>query len=199
MQQPSFDPGITQQFSGPVNRIINPDGTFNVRKRGATWRDFHPYLLWINMSWPRFLLVVFLGYLVTNTLFATVYYAIGTNQLQGVGEGTAMRRFLETFFFSAHTLTTVGYGSISPKGLGANTVAALEALTGVLGFAVATGLLFGRVARPSARIGFSERMLVADYQDGVSLQFRVVNRRRNTLMELEARTMLMTVDTTNGK
>jgi inward rectifier potassium channel len=198
MQKASFDPGITQQFSAPVSRIINPDGTFNVRKQGATWRDFHPYLLLINASWPLFLLALFLGYLLVNTVFATVYYAIGTDQLQGIDGTTAGRRFLDTFFFSAHTLTTVGYGSISPKGLGANIVAALEALTGVLGFAVATGLLFGRVSRPSARIGFSENMLVTDYQEGGSLQFRIVNRRQNSLMELEARTMLMTVQMENG-
>ena len=199
MEKPSFDPGITQQFSSPVTRIINPDGSFNVRKRGMTWRDFHPYLLLINMSWPRFLVVVFLGYLVTNSIFAVVYYAIGTDQLQGINAATASERFFDTFFFSAHTLTTVGYGSISPKGMGANVVAAFEALTGVMGFAVATGLLFGRVSRPSARIGFSDKMLLTEYQDGESLQFRVVNRRQNSLMELEVRTMLMTVVMENGK
>ena len=198
MQKASFDPGITQKFTAPVNRIINPDGSFNVRRRGATWRDFHPYLLLINMSWPLFLVVLFLGYLVTNTIFATVYYAIGTDQLQGITGETASRRFFDTFFFSAHTLTTVGYGSISPRGMGANVVAALEALTGVMGFAVATGLLFGRVSRPSARVGFSERMLMTSYQDTMSLQFRVVNRRQNSLMELEARVMLMTVDMEGG-
>ena len=81
------------------------------------------------------------------------------------------------------------------SGLGANIVASLESLVGVLGFAVATGLLFGRVSRPSAKIGFSENMLITPYQDITSLQFRVVNRRANDLMEIEARVMLMTVDT----
>src|SRR4051812_48648517 len=119
MQKPSFDPGITQQFSAPVSRIINPDGSFNVRKRGSTWRDFHPYLLLINASWPVFLVVLFLGYLVANTIFAGVYYAIGTDQLQGITGATAGLRFLDTFFFSAHTLTTVGYGSIFPRGIAA--------------------------------------------------------------------------------
>jgi inward rectifier potassium channel len=63
---------------------------------------------------------------------------------------------------------------------------------------VATGLLFGRVSRPSAKIGYSERMLIAPYQNGTSLQFRVVNRRENDLMELEARVLLMTVEPNNG-
>jgi len=193
MQKPSFDPGITQQFQAPVNRIINPDGTFNVRRTGSTWRDFHPYLHLINMRWLPFLATLFCGYVVVNTLFAGVYCAVGTEHLRGAEASTAMGRFANAFFFSAQTLSTVGYGGISPHGIAANLVASMEAMTGVLGFAVATGLLFGRVSRPSARMGFSDSMLITSYQDGTGLEFRVVNRRRNSLMELEARVMLMTV------
>src|SRR5262245_45059091 len=102
MQSPSFDPGITQQYSSPLSRIINRDGSFNVRRRGVTWRDSHPYLLLINMDWRPFLGVVFLAYLVANTIFALGYYALGTEQLQGAEAETALRRFAYTFFFSAH-------------------------------------------------------------------------------------------------
>jgi inward rectifier potassium channel len=73
-------------------------------------------------------------------------------------------------------------------------VAAFEALIGVLALAVATGLLFGRVSRPSARIGFSERLVIAPYQDITGLEFRIVNRRSNTLIDTEARILLMTVE-----
>jgi inward rectifier potassium channel len=83
--------------------------------------------------------------------------------------------------------------------MAANVVSSFESLLGVLGFAVATGLLYGRVSRPSARFGFSENMLITPYQDGTSLQFRVVNRRPNSLMELEVRPMLMLVETGNGE
>jgi inward rectifier potassium channel len=110
----------------------------------------------------------------------------------------ALSRFLQCFFFSSQTLTTVGFGAISPVSPAANIVAALEALCGLLGFAVATGLLFGRVSRPSARIGFSRKALIAPYQEGTSFQFRMVNRRANTLIEPSATLMLMTVDRTDG-
>jgi len=199
MRKPAYDPGLTQQFSGPLRRVLNKDGSFNVHRRGGTWRDIHPYLHLINMSWPAFLLTLFAGYAVANMAFAVVYYALGPGELQGGGAATSMGAFLNDFFFSAHTLTTVGYGNIAPKELGAQIVACIEALVGVLGFAVATGLLFGRVSRPSARIGFSERMIVAPYQDGASLQFRVVNRRENSLTELDARVMLMTVEMVDGQ
>ena len=89
--------------------------------------------------------------------------------------------------------------AVSPHGVGANVVAAFEAMVGLMGFALATGLLFGRVSRPSARIGFSRRMLIAPYQNGESLQLRIVNRRVNMLMELEATMLLMTVEGPPGQ
>jgi inward rectifier potassium channel len=69
----------------------------------------------------------------------------------------------------------------------------------LMGFALATGLLFGRVSKPSARIGFSDNALIAPYQDRTSLQFRIVNLRSNTLIELQATVMLMTVEGPPGK
>ena len=194
MQTPSFDPGLTQKFERPLRRIINKDGSFNVHRIGTTWRDFHPYLQLINLSWPKFLATVFLGYLLTNTVFAAAYYWLTPGQLQGGAAPDVFHRFWNDFFFSAHTLTTVGYGNIYPVGMGANSLASFEALVGVLGFAVATGLLYGRVSRPSAKLGFSANVLVSPYQDATSLQFRVVNRRANSLVELEARVLLMTVE-----
>jgi inward rectifier potassium channel len=199
METPSFDPGLTQQFIAPLRRAINHDGSFNVHRRGSTWRDVHPYLHLINMPWPGFLAIVFAAYLAVNTLFALIYASLGVEHLQGADESLPFAHFLNAFFFSAHTLTTVGYGSLSPKGVAANIVAAMEAMVGLMGFALATGLLYGRVSRPSARIGFSPKMVVAPFQDGLSLQFRIVNRRINVLMELEATMLLMTVDGPPGK
>jgi inward rectifier potassium channel len=198
MLKPGFDPGLTQKYTGSLRRAINKDGTFNIRRRGGTWRDIHPYLKLVNIGWASFFATIFAGYLIVNTLFAVSYYLLGPGHLQGAAAPTEWGRFLNSFFFSAHTLSTVGYGSISPKTVQANVIAAMESLVGVLGFAVATGLLFGRISRPSARIGFSEEMLIAPYQDATGLQFRVVNRRTNDLMELEAQVMLMTVETKDG-
>ena len=199
MQKVTFDPGLTNQFTSPFRRVINQDGSFNVHRRGTTWRDVHPYLKLINMGWTRFFATVILGYCAANLLFALIYFSLGPDQLAGAEAPTAIGRLLNDFFFSSHTLSTVGYGNISPRGLEANIVSAFEALVGVLAFAVATGLLFGRVSRPSARIGFSETMLVSPYQEATSLQFRVVNRRTNDLMDLEVRMMLMSVETKEGK
>jgi inward rectifier potassium channel len=195
MRQPTFDPGLTQQYNRSLRRAINQDGSFNVLRRGTNWRDVHPYLHLINMSWPAFLGTLFVAYLVVNILFAVLYFVLGPNALQSATQPTAgLERFLSCFYFSSQTLTTVGFGSIAPLSMGANLLAALEALLGLLTFAVATGVFFGRVSRPSARIGFSPTAVIAPYQDGTALEFRVVNRRANALMEMEVTMILMTVD-----
>jgi inward rectifier potassium channel len=199
MPKAGFDPGLTQQYQGVLKRAINKDGRFNVRRVGRNWRDWHPYLFMISAPWPMFFGLVAAAFLVVNTIFAALYALVGIEYLKNAEAPTAALRFMNAFFFSAHTLTTVGYGNMWPVGVGANTVAVVESLTGVLGFAIATGLLFGRFSKPSARFGFSENMLVAPYMGGTSLQFRVVNRRSNNIMDLEARVLLMVVELCNGK
>ena len=57
-------------------------------------------------------------------------------------------------------------------------------------FAIITGLLYGRFAKPSAKILFSENMLMAPFKEGRSLQFRIVNKRSSTIMDLTARVIL---------
>jgi inward rectifier potassium channel len=197
MKKESFDPGLTTKFSGELRRTINADGSFNVKRTGLHWRDANPYLMLIDTTWTRFLLVVLLGFLAVNMIFASLYLMIGIKSLKGLESD--MGPFANAFFFSVHTLTTVGYGNVYPEGVGANTISALEAATGLMVFAIATGLLYGRFSRPSARLIYSKNALIAPYQDGTSLQFRITNARRNVLINMQARIVLMTVDSSNGE
>jgi len=199
MQKPTFDPGLTQQYAGNLRRIINHDGSFNVQRRGTDWRDTNPYLEMVSTTWPRFFGIIILIYALINTVFAGIYFLLGADAISISDPAMGYSRFAQCFFFSSQTLTTVGFGVLAPRTEPANLVAAFEALCGLLGFAVATGLLFGRVSRPSARIGFSHKALIAPYQDGTSFQFRMVNRRANSLIEPEATVMLMMVDRSDGE
>src|ERR1700689_1068320 len=192
MKKESFDPGLTTQFSGELRRTINADGSFNVRREGLHWRDANPYLMLIDTTWPRFLLVVLVGFLAVNLIFASLYLIFGIQHLKGLESD--MSPFANPFFFSVHTLTTVGYGNVYPEGPWANAISSLEAASGLMVFAIATGLLYGRFSRPSARIVYSKKAIVAPYQDGTSLQFRVANARRNVLMNVEPRVFLMPGD-----
>jgi inward rectifier potassium channel len=191
--KPAFDPGLTRQYGAPLRRTINRDGSYNVRRTGADWRAFHPWLHIVNMSWPGFCLLVGAFFLSINLAFAIAYFAMGPEAVMGSAAASEGRRFLNCFFFSSHTLTTVGYGTLAPQGIRANMAATGEALSGLLGFAIITGLLVARVSRPSARIGYSSSALIAPYNGGTALMFRIANQRSNSLMEVEARVMLMQV------
>ncbi|MGD0579085.1 MAG: ion channel [Bryobacteraceae bacterium] len=197
-QQPEFDPGLTQRYTGDLRRVINKDGSFNVLRRGVGLRDKGFYLHLMNSNWPWFLIQVGLAYTAVNVCFAAIYYWIGVDQLSGAPRGTPVEAFLSAFFFSVQTFTTVGYGHVAPKGVWTNVVAAIEAMTGLLGFALGTGLLYGRFSRPSAKIAFSRQMIVAPFSGGRALMFRIANGRPNVLMELEATVILMTVESGSG-
>lgn len=196
--QQSFDPGLTQKFSGTIRRIINKDGSFNVHRTGVGLQNLHFYQYLINLSWPKFLGIVLMAYLLINGIFACLYFLPGIENLKGAETDTPEAAFMSAFFFSVHTFTTVGYGTIAPKGIGTNLIATFEALTGFMSLALAAGLLYGRFSRPSARIIFSDRALTAPYQGKTSLQFRIANQRTNTLMEMEAKVLLMTVENVQG-
>jgi inward rectifier potassium channel len=195
----SFDPGLTQKYTGALNRVVNKDGGFNIHRAGRTWQDSNPYTFLISTSWWNFATIVTATFAVVNLGFAWFYEFVADGSIKGAESKDALVHFFNLFFFSAHTLTTVGYGNMYPVGILANSIAAVEALMGLMAFAIATGLLFGRFSRPSARFGFSPNMVIAPYRDGTSLEFRVVNRRANNLIEAEARVMLMTVELVNGR
>jgi inward rectifier potassium channel len=168
-------------------RGVNKDGSFNLRRSGVPrFRTYELYHDLITMNGFAFLALLLLGFLLTNVLFAAVYMGLGMeNFVRSGGDGT-LDRLLDAFFFSAQTLTTVGYGHISPRSHLVSAVAALESLLGLLSFALATGLLYGRFSRPHAQIRFSRNGVIAPYRGGTGFMFRFVNRRSNQLIEVEA-------------
>jgi inward rectifier potassium channel len=188
-----FDPGLTQQYDRALLRTINKDGSFNVRRRGVRAWTGGFYTRLVAMTWPHFWLTVAGAYMLVNVIFASIYTAMGPGTLRVSDPALNLSPFARAFFFSVHTLTTVGYGDLYPLGMGPNTVAAVEAAMGLMGFALATGLLYARFSRPSARLVFSQHALISPYRDISSIQFRVANQRSNVLMEVSADVMLMTV------
>src|SRR5579863_6729401 len=132
MQKPSFDPGLTQQYAGNLQRVINKDGGFNVYRTGFTWRDIHPYLYLVNLSWSKFLVLVLVFYLIVNAVFAAAFMTMGADCIYGAKASSEWLSFVNIAFFSSHTLTTVGYGNMYPIGVAANALASFEALMGLL-------------------------------------------------------------------
>lgn len=173
-------------------RLLNRDGSFNVRRTGLRfWESLSAYHYFLTISWPRFLTWVVAGCVVANALFALVYVLLGPNALAGAEHLDVWHRYLKAFFFSVHTLATIGYGNVYPATLGADIVVTVEALAGLLGFAVIAGLVFARFARPTACIVFSRNAIVAPYRlTGTAFMFRIVNKRSSQLVDLEAKVLL---------
>jgi inward rectifier potassium channel len=172
-----------------VKRLVNHDGTFNVRRVGLPTSSVNIYQDLVKMSWPKFLGLTTLILFMINGCFACIYYLIGVDHFSGMMIGTELDNFIQSFFFSFQTFTTVGYGHIAPRGYFLSLIASLEAMTGLMVFAIITGLLYGRFSKPSARILFSENMLIAPVEDGKSLMFRIVNMRKSNIMDVSARLM----------
>jgi inward rectifier potassium channel len=198
---PEDDLGFGYQPVMKSQPLIKQDGSINVKRRGLPFfRGYDNYHKLITMSWTKFWLLIFACYVVINVLFAFIYLAIGVQYLNGAEGASTYQHFLDAFFFSAQTISTVGYGRISPIGVATNSVAALESMMGLLTFALATGMLYGRFSRPSAKITYSKNLLVAPYlETGRGLMFRLANLRRNTLIDLEIEIIFSYNEDVDGK
>lgn len=181
----------TKVMRESVLRLLNRDGTFNVSRGGLPlFKSLNLYQALQSVSWWQFNLIFIGFYLLLNLLFASLYYLCGPDALtgiQGLGPG---ERFLESFFFSAQTLTTVGYGHIAPQSLVANLLVVIEAFIGLSGFAVAAALMFARFSRPTAKILFSNQAVIGPYHGVTSFAFRIANGSPNELIEVEVRILL---------
>jgi inward rectifier potassium channel len=166
-------------------RIMRPDGSLNIVRLGqGFWESINVYQHMITVSWPRFFVYVFIFYVIANAIFAGLYVAAGPGAIQG-GEPNAT--WHNAIFFSVQTIATIGYGQMTPKGTMANSLVAFEALTGLMGFALITGILFARFSRPSALILRSNVALIAPYKgDRTALMFRIANGRVSQLIDVKA-------------
>lgn len=172
-------------------RLLNRNGTFNVRRTGLRfWQSLSAYHYLLTISWPRFLGYVIDAYLFANAIFAAIFVALGDGALSGVHASSLGARFAEAFFFSVHTLATIGYGTIAPASLAAHIVVTLETLIGLVGVAVMAGISFARFSRPVANVLFSRNALIAPYRGGRAFMFRIVNQRSNQLVDLQAKVLL---------
>jgi inward rectifier potassium channel len=83
-----------------------------------------------------------------------------------------------------------------PCGLYADILVSAEAFIGLLGMAMATGILFAKFARPSARVLFSKVAVVAP-RDGIkSLMFRMANGRLSQIADASVRAVLVRTERT---
>jgi inward rectifier potassium channel len=148
------------------------------------FRDLYHFAL--RISWWRFLLLGILLYIAANALFA-LFYLIPGDAIANARPGS----FVDAFFFSIQTMATIGYGVMSPATLYANLLMTLETAVGLMLIAVATGLVFARFSRPTARVLFSRVAVISPYNGVETLSFRAANLRQNQILQAEVGVVLL--------
>ena len=195
------DTGFASNSNDTGGRFINKDGSYNLVKTGMPFRKrFSVFHGMLNLPTGKFIIIIFLSYLGINIFFTILYFALGPSQFDGLIPGNDWKIFRQLLYFSTQTLTTVGYGHVSPAGDGVNMVAAIEALTGFLSLAIATGLIYGRFSKPKSYLLFSDNALISPYKNGNALMFRFAGfKDKHALTDLEVRvnTGLLLIE--NGK
>ncbi len=187
----------TNQNAG---RILNKDGRTNVIKTGIPFfRRYSTFHTLLDMSWGKFLLIVSLAFFVINAFFAAIYYYMGTDYIGAGHNLSEWEKFLEAFFFSAQTISSVGYGRLNPLGIGEGLVSSIEAFVGLMLFAVLTGLVYGRYSKPKAFLLFSKVALIAPFKEGKAFMFRIASYKYNSLTELEVEVMVSMQIENNGE
>ena len=147
-------------------------------------RDLYHNLL--ILPWPIFLVVLAFVYLGLNIFFALLYLLDG-DAIANARPGA----FADAFFFSVETLSTIGYGQMSPATLYGHIVMTGEALVGLMLIAVAAGLMFARFSRPTARVLFSKVAVIAPHDGVPTLTLRLANVRRNQILEAQVSVTLV--------
>ncbi|MCB1023576.1 MAG: hypothetical protein KDB79_04245, partial [Acidobacteria bacterium] len=181
-------------------RLLNQDGSFNVHRQGMSTyalRNLYHWLL--TMNWSSFLGIVVLIFLSINLVFALLFLAAGENALLDSSSEPMKSPIFRAFFFSVHTFGTIGYGNISPIGLIPNMLVTAEAIISLLFQALVTGMIFARFSRPTPRVKFSKKAVVAPYLEGRGLMFRLVNLRVSQLIEVEVQVLFARLVNENGR
>ena len=178
------DTGIGLKSKKGARPFINQDGSSNVVFKNAPRGVNSLYSFLIEISWGLFFLWVTIGYIALNIVFASLYMLVGVEELMTPSD-SFLEDFVNAFYFSAQTITTVGYGAISPGGVMSGLISSFEALIGLLSFSFITGLLYGRFSRPRAGVEFSEQLLVRPFKEGKALMFRLMSSRSSIMIEPE--------------
>jgi inward rectifier potassium channel len=178
-----------------VKRLREPGADYEIRivgDRPQPLRDFYHALL--ERPWWVTIAAISGAFLTANALFAVLYLVVG-----GIAHATPAS-FRDAFFFSVQTMGTVGYGAMFPQSTGANLVVTAEAITGLTLTALATGLVFAKFSRSTARFIFSQRATIGPVNGVPTLSFRLGNLRGNSIVDAQIKVVLIrTEKTMEGK
>jgi len=182
------DLGWSSAVEEAEGRVLNKDGSFNLVRKGELNDVYH---LMVSMTWPQFVLFIFVAFTLINGTFAFLYYILGTENISGFVSKGFILDIVNLFHFSVQTMTTVGYGAMYPTGVTTGILASIEALIGLMCFALISGLMYRRFSNPKAEIRYAKHILLTDVQGKPTLQARVANKLSHDLFDLKARVLML--------
>ena len=181
-------------------RFLSHEGIPTSKKYGlGAQRAARFYLNALSVSWPMFMAWLIGGLLLMNGCFALAYAALGSNAIDGVAALGIDDPFLRAFSYSVGVFTTAGTGAMHAVGATANWLVVFESLIGPLTLVLVAGLLIARLTRPRMRIRFSESAIVAPYEGGRGLMFRMVNEQPGELSDVQVRVNLVVFEEIDGR
>lgn len=187
---------VTQQVKG---RFLNRDGSARSHKYGlGAQRAERFYMNALNARWPQFLVWLAGSLLLLNGCFALAYMALGPAAIKGADGIGLDDPFLRAFSYSVSLFTTTGSGVMTAFGTTAQWLAAFESLFGPLFLVAVAGLMIARLTRPRMRLRFSESAIIAPYEGGRGLMFRMVNAQPGDLADVQARMILVRYEDFDG-
>lgn len=184
-------PGLTGALRGSGYVRVKPIG-------GGRWHPSDVYHQLMKLSWPRLAAAFILLFLSFNLVFACLYSLDPTGIAWG-GSRIHAPAFWRNFFFSIDTVATIGYGNMYPLSVYANVLVVIEITSGILFFALVTGISFARFSRPTARVLFSNVAVVTEIGGVPTLIFRTANQRHNLVFEARATVSLLLDELVDGK
>jgi inward rectifier potassium channel len=145
--QTAAAPAVPGNASRASTRLVQREPNDRVVAIGLRDRwlgDLYHHLL--TLPWWAFLLGLAAVYLGLNILFAGLYL-LGDAAIANARPGA----FSDAFFFSVETISTIGYGQMSPATLYGNIVVTVEAMFGLILLAVSAGVVLERRGDPRPR------------------------------------------------
>lgn len=180
--------GLNSKTTKNEKRIVNKDGSFNIERIGEKTHIYH-YLT--TISWAKFFLIIFVLFTLINGIFSLLYYTAGSEHISNFTSENFVLDIVNLFHFSVQTMTTVGYGAMHPTGIITGILASVEALLGLMTFAIIAGLVYGRFSKPQSEIIYSKNILITNLEEKKVLQLRIANNLSHDLYDIEAKILMI--------
>jgi inward rectifier potassium channel len=138
----------------------------------------------VTGSWTRLLFVFAFVYFATQAIFGAIHLLLAAELPAGV-------RLLPALIAAVETPPASPAAPLSARWIATGALAGVEGFVRWLELAIGSGIIFSKFSRIPARILFSRVAVVAPYQGGQALMFRMANERTSHIADAKVAVMLV--------